>query len=73
MCIKMGMYVCAYIVLFVKVQMTLCSVCVQKMHVSWCGVPLTNACGLQCVHKVNGGNEKHSSYTMTQGPVFYYK
>ena len=42
--------------------MTLCSVCVQKMHVSWCGVPLTNACWLQCVHKVKGGNEKHSSY-----------
>ena len=29
------------------------------------GVPLTNACGLQCEHKVKGGNEKPSSYTRT--------
>ena len=45
--------------------MTLCSVCVQKMNVSWCGGPLTNTCGLQCVHKVKGGNEKRSLYTTT--------
>ena len=62
-CKKVYLYVCAYIVLFGKVQLTMCSVCVQKMHVSWCGVHLTNACGLQCVHKVKGGNKKYSSYT----------
>ena len=54
----MVLYVCMYVCVFGKVQMTLCSVCVQKMHISWCvGVPLTNACGLQCVHKVKGAWE----------------